>query len=228
MLKLDLTFHLDEYPHPVHFGDSCISLQHPENRNVMLDGLSISIETKGRTYQVISERPPEPDRPYLSGGAIWPFCLLPLPDGVSVEQQMMLPVAGNAAAFSWRLRGRALAPVTLRVSPVFSVTPLVSSSFEIEPETNGGRLAWRASRSSSRIIADSNGRFVKQSELLRNGAIPATFEFTLGPTPALLIFSSETRVGAELNPLIGGFLAQLTEGDAKRGNFIPQDHLVAA
>ena len=209
MLKLNLTFHLSDYPQTVLLGSRCVN-HRPQKSEVVLSGLSISIETAGRNYQVISDLPPEPDRPGASDGLIWPCCLLSLPGGASIEQQMMLPATGNAAAISWRLRGRAESPVILRASPLFRVPrPAASTSFAIEPEVDGERLAWCPFLSSSKIFADTNGRLVKTIGRAEDGITPGSFEFVLCPRPALLIFGSETCHGTNVNPLLGGFLARL-------------------
>lgn len=211
------------------FGSRSGELRQPRNNGVVLSGLSICLATGGKAYQVVSEVPPEPDRPGDAGGVLWPCSLLSLPDGGSIEQEMMLPVDGNAAAISWRRRDRSRALVQLRVSPIFTAPHLSdSSSFEVEPEIDGGRLAWRPFRTSSKIFADTNGRLVRPNGQPEDGFAPGSFEFALGPGPALLIFSSETRQGTNVNPLLGGFLARLTPQGAGGANSDSLSQLIAA
>lgn len=230
MLKLELPFHLAESRQAVFRAPSLTSGSDSKTVEVILDGFSISIETGGRTYHLVSEGPPEADRPDVFNGTLWPYCLLPLSDGISIEQQMMLPAAGDAAAISWRLLDRATAPVRLRASPIFRAgQPFAAAGFEIEPETNGGRLAWRPFHYSAKIIADTNGRCAGVAGSVAAGIIPAAFEFNLGPSPSVLIFCAESRAETEVDPLIGGFLAQLTaERAAALNGYDPRRHLVAA
>lgn len=221
MLKLELPFHLTECARESFFVSSLAELRQPKPDEVTLESLSISIETGGKTYAVISNGCPQADSvgPFL--GTVWPRWLLPLSDEISVEQKMVLPAGGNAIAISWRSIGRAL-PARLKVSSLFSAQqPFSGVGFEIEPETNGGRLAWRPHDHSAKIIADTNGCFVGKATpsdfdsvldlRARSGVVPASFEFDLGPRPAVLIFSAEPRIGAGADPLIGAFLAQLAE-----------------
>jgi len=192
-------------------------------RRVILDSLSISIGVGGRNYQVFSERRPEGNgTPFR--GMLWPRCLLPLADGVVIEQQMLVPTHGDAVALSWRLLGRPTFPARLKAAPIFRATrPFVDAGFEIEAETNGGRLAWRPYDRSSKIIADTNGRFVAT-----RGVIPGSFEFELSLHPSVLIFSSEPRSESCLDPLIGGFLAQLTAQRKTMPVHDPLRQLIAA
>ncbi len=75
-------------------------------------------------------------------GTLWPRLTLPLTGEMSLEQQMLLPVAGDAIAISWRLIGAALLPARLQVSSLFlGDQPFSAAGFDVESETNGGRLA---------------------------------------------------------------------------------------
>ena len=74
------------------------------------------------------------------------------------------------------------------------------------PTFDGGRLTWRPYYRSSKIIADINGRFVATPD----GVSPGAFEFALSLHPSVLILSTEPASQSGLDPLISGFLAQLT------------------
>ena len=223
MLKLELPFHLIESSRGAFFQSSENSS--PKIHELILDALSISIETAKNRYQVVSDRRPEPDGAGPFRGMLWPRCLLPLGGGAAIEQQMLFPARGDAVAFSWRLIGHATFAVRLNATPNFDAPrPFATIGFEIEPETNGGRLAWRPYHRSSKIIADTNGRFVAAV----SGANPGSFEFELSRHPAVLIFSSEPRVDSGLDPLIGGFLAQLTEERAAKTDHDRLRQLIAA
>jgi hypothetical protein len=207
MLQLDLPFHLRESLRGTFLRSNPTKISPPKIHEVILDALSISIETGANTYRVDSTHRPEPDGAAPFRGMLWPRSLLPLAGGAAIEQQMLFPSNGDAVALSWRLIGCPACPVRLTASPIFSAPRLFSGAgFEIEPETNGGRLTWRPYYRSSKIIADTNGRFVA----LPDGVSPGAFAFELSPHPSVLIFSSEHRSESGLDPLIGGFLAQLT------------------
>ena len=219
MIKLELPFHLTESSWGTFLESSLAQNRPPAVHEVILDALSISIETGRNTYEVASDRRPEPDGMAPFRGMLWPRSVLPLGGGIAIEQQMLFPAKGDAVALSWRLIGRATFPVRLKAEPIFSATrPFTTAGFEIEPETNGGRLAWRPYDRSSKIIADTNGRFVAATA----GVIPGSFEFELSAQPSVLIFSSEPRSESGLDPLIAGFLAQLTE---QRGVTTKHDRL---
>ena len=229
MLKLNLPFHLNECPREAFLKRGLTTLRRETTSVVVLDGLAVSIETENSIYHIVSECPPEPDGAGLYRGTMWPRCRLPFADGLAIEQQMLLPAGGGAAAVSWRLLGHASRPFRLRVSPIFSASqPLGRAGFEIEPETNGGRLAWRPVPHSSKIVADTNGRLLPSAGPAPAGMIPGSFEFELGPRPALLIFSAEPGHGDRVDPLIGGFLAHLAEERPNVRQYEPERPLIAA
>lgn len=227
MLKLRLPFSIAEEPNrtcPRDFGRGV----KVDEAKLWLEGLSISVEIAGRSYRVCSEHAPEPNQPGAYQGTIWPLCVLPLPGGATIEQQTMLPIGGNAVAASWRLLGGPDTPATIRVSPIFSASErFAATAFEGETKTAGGRLTWRPFRSSSKIIADTNGRPTKVTPSLAPSVVPVAFEFDLGQRPAVLILRAELATATSLNPLIGGFLAGLTEEREQLNHHDPQHRLAA-
>jgi hypothetical protein len=228
MLKLELPFHLTEFRDERLFRSS-VAQSRVTTSEIVLMGLSIGIETGGKTCEICSDDCPDSDTPSFRG-TVWPRSLLPLSREMSVEQQMFLPAGGNAVAISWRLVGQALSPARLRVSPIFIAgKPISAAKFEIEPEPNGGRLAWRPYDHCSKIIADTNGRCAGgTSFFMRSGRTSSIFEFDLGSRPAVLIFSAELESSADANPLIGGFLAQLAEHRTAMTEYDHRRDLVAA
>jgi hypothetical protein len=222
MLKLELPFHLSQIPH--FLRSDLVEIVPRKSLEVVLEALSVSVETGHNAYQFVSDHRPEPDGMGPFRGMLWPRSLLPLGDGIAIEQQMLFPGKGDAVAFSWRLLGRPTFPARLTAAPIFSATrPFGAAGFEIEAETNGGRLAWRPYDRSSKIIADTNGRLVATP-----GVIPGSFEFELSPHPSVLIFSSEPRSESGLDPLIGGFLAQLTVQRGRTADHDEPRQLIAA
>ena len=225
MLKLRLPFSIAEKLHTTAFLWKVSHGSNVGETRLWLEGLSISVETAGRSYRVVSEHPPEPDRPGAYQGTIWPRCILRLPRGAAIEQQMMLPCGGNAIAVSWRLVDPSDTPAALRVSPISTVAKhLALTAFKVDAETNGGRLTWRPFQFSSKIIADTNGRLTNATSRTQS-AMPASFEFDLGRRPGVLILCAEVATGTSLNPLIGGFLAGLIED---REHFAHQERRLAA
>jgi hypothetical protein len=210
MLKLQLPYQLTECVSEPLSRSNPVEHRREKTSEVILEGLLIAIETRGKIYTVSSDRPPQSDYSNRGLSAIWPRWRWALNDEISVEQQMLLPAEGNALAISWRLIGVTFAPVLLEARPFFrALQPLSFSSFHVEPETNGGRLTWRPHVRSSKIIADTNGRLVERPLANEPGAMPSTFQFELGTRPSVLIISSESNNEANANPLIGGFLADL-------------------
>ena len=229
MLKLQLPFHLTERTGGTFFKSSPLELRREKASDVILEGLSIAIETRGKIYTVSSDRPPQSDCSSRSSGAIWPRWRWALTDEISVEQQMLLPAEGDALAISWRLIGFTFVPVLLEARPFFRALQSLSfSSFHVEPETNGGRLTWRPHIRSSKIIADTNGRLVERPLATEPGAMASTFQFELGVHPSVLIISSESNNEAGADPLIGGFLADLAAQRATTTAHHDPRNLVAA
>ncbi len=228
MFKLELPFHLIEFADQRLFR-SGVRERRVKASEIILVGLSIRVETSGGNYEICSEECPASDTPSFRG-TIWPRSLLPLPCEMSVEQQMLLPAGGDAVAISWRLVGRTLFPARLRVSPIFLARePISAANFEIEPESNGGRRAWRPYDHSSKIIADTNGRCAGGTRsFIQSGVTPATFEFDLSSRPAVLVLSAELQTPADANPLIGGFLAQLAQQRTAMTEYDHRRDLVAA
>jgi len=204
-------------------------LRRSTRAEVILEGLSISIKAGTKTYEVSSDRPPEnhDSGPFVR--TTWTRWTWRLIDGISIEQQMMTPMGGDAVAISWRTNVPTFAPCRLSASPIFrAAQPFRGAGFESEPKTNGGRLAWQPLKHSSKVIADLNGRFCPITSPVGSGIVPASFEFDLSPHPAVLIFSAECPRQIAADPLIGGFLAQLSverAPTAERNHF---RHLVAA
>ena len=159
MLKLQLPFRLN-----VKAPRAFLRAGLPESRRknpaeIILEGLSISIKAGARIYQVSSDRSQGVGAGPSSGTA-WTRWLWQLGEGFSIEQQMAIPADGDALAISWRSIGRPLFPCRFEVRPIFSAPePFAATGFRFEPETNGGRLTWRPLENSSKIIADTNGRF---------------------------------------------------------------------
>lgn len=184
-----------------------------ENRSpLVLRGVEVEIQTNDKVYMLSSETPPAESVDVFQATA-WPRWVLRLPNGASFEQQMVLPPHRDAIAFSWRLLGKSSAPITLVVTPVFSVDGLASGAgFQRESAARGGRLTWRPNDHLVEIVADTNGQSrAAQGVETADAARPATFEFTLGLRPAVLIFSLAQQLSGGSDPIIGGFLARLTE-----------------
>jgi hypothetical protein len=241
MFTIKLPFHLTECARQHYLrGSRVAEARRLTSKEVVLDGLCISIETLGRSYDVVSDAPPEADSVGLFRGTVWPRYLLALQDGVFIEQQMVLPAEGNAVAISWRLAGPALGPIRLTVNPIFSATePICEREFQVEPETNGGRLGWRPYPHRSKIIADTNGRDA-ETELARDCSFyasrnsahsyltaPVCFEFELGRQPAVLVFRTELPPGAGVDLLICGFLAEVAEARPADAGYHARGRLAA-
>jgi hypothetical protein len=88
---------------------------------------------------------------------------MPLAPTMSLEQQILLPNAGDAVAISWRLIGKKIAPVRLTATPIFSsAEPTSSEIFTFDAEHDGSRLTCRfvahARSSRMRTVAAKNHR----------------------------------------------------------------------
>jgi len=184
-----------------------------------------------RAVYAISSNGPMVDSGSLFGeglfGAIsWPRSCFRLPEGLVIEQQMFLPHDGSAFAFSWALRGDAVAQLTVR--PFFSGCGPRSYrefGFRFDSEENGGRLAWLPNVRGPKVVADTNGRYHDEPdrslgclcEQAANSAspedlvTPGRFEFELSVRPSVLIFAMEGPTGTQRAPHVGVFLAGLMQ-----------------
>ena len=217
MIKIASPFELHETS-PRHFGMRLMPGSAPASQtaSLALEGALVSLETAGKTFDLSTREAPAGDT-FRSKGLSWGRQVVPLGRGVLLEQQLFRANGGNTVALSWRLLGAALAPVRLTVTPIFTASTAISTQpFAFEPETDGGRLVWQPFRRAAKIIADTNGRCTAPPALDRLGrqadvALPGAFEFSLGRSPSILVFSVDPQGTSASDPLIGGFLAQLAQ-----------------
>jgi len=201
--------------------------------DVALISLEATLTTPRGVYTISSNGPMSDSVSRWGGelfGAIsWPRSRFHLAEGLSFEQQMLLPNDGSAVALSWELRG-GLIPALLVVRPFFSgCGPRFyrNIGFRVEPEEDGGRLAWLPNVRGPKVIADTNGeyhnaptRFIESSRdqetasaSSENLVTPGTFEFELSKRPSVLIFSMEGHANPQRNQHVGAFLAGLMRDD---------------
>jgi len=130
-----------------------------------------------------------------------------------LEQQIVLPNAGDAVGISWRLAGNRIRPVRLTATPLFSSVERISSeTFVFDAEHDGGRLTWSPFRDSGKIVADTNGQCTEPAVAIdfnaqENTAAPSAFVFDLGRPTSLLLLSVELPTNGATDPLVGQFLA---------------------
>ena len=199
-----------------------------------LIGLEVILTTRRGTYMISSNSSvPDFSSPFGGGlfGAIsWPRSQFRLAPGVVLDQQMFFPNDGSAAAFSWQLHTQSPLPARLTVKPLFSGCGPRSYrdiGFRVEPEEDGGRLAWLPNVRGPKVIADTNGeyhneptRFIEcsrdqetASASSENLVAPGTFEFELSSCPSVLIFSMEGDAKTQHAQHVGAFLADLMRSD---------------
>ena len=200
--------------------------------------------TTRRSVYAISSNEPMIDSGSSFGGALfgaisWPRSCFRLADGLLLDQQMFLPHDGSAFAFSWVLRGSAVAVAQLTVRPFFSGCGPRSyrdAGFRFESEESGGRLTWLPNVLGPKVIADTNGRYQDEPprsldclcEQARGSAstedviTPGRFEFELNNRPSVLIFSMADAAAAQRNQHVGAFLAGLMQEDsaARSGSLV--------
>ena len=180
----------------------------------------------------------------LFGAISWPRCCFRLAEGLLLEQQMFLPHDGSAFAFSWALRGNAVASAQLVVRPLFSGCGPRSYrdfGFHFESEENGGRLTWLPNVMGPKVIADTNGRYHDEparsldcvceqataSASAEDLITPGRFEFEVNNRPSVLIFSMEGAAGAQRSQHVGAFLTGLMQEDSAARAGSPVDGSIA-
>lgn len=217
MITIGSRFELTEPPPSYIRGRNPETTLIPGIRKLVLSGVEIAIRLHGRTYTLATNGTPG-DGGFRNRGFSWSRNVVPLRDGVFLEQQMLLANGGNTVALSWWLNRDVAIGVELLATPVFtSKEPTSSEPFRFDPESDGGRLTWQPYHSARRVIADTNGRCTLAALVpahdhrtdAENASAPATFAFELGHRPAVLIFSVEPEENTVADPILGSFLAAL-------------------
>jgi len=222
MIKIDARFKLLE-PLPTYLlAGSPSPVARPPYRELTLRGFDVRLERGGRTHELSTTNDPNGDD-FHSGGLAFARRVVPLASDMSLEQQIVLPNAGDAVGISWRLLGNRITPVRLTATPIFSsAEPISSEIFVFEAEHDGGRLTWLPFRRAGKIIADANGQCTEPAVAIgswqENTAAPSTFVFDLGRRPALMLLSVELPTSGAADPLIGEFLANVANSQREDRN----------
>jgi len=214
VIKIDALLKLLE-PLPAYLSaGSPAAVACPPCKQLTLRGFDVRFETGGRTYELSTTNAPHSDG-FRSRGLGFARRVVPLAPGMSLEQQIVLPNAGDAVGISWRLLGNKITPVRLTATPIFSsAEPISSEIFAFDAEHDGGRLTWLPFRRAGKIIADTNGHCTEpavamDSDGQENTTTPSAFVFDLGRPPALLLLSVELPTSGATDPLVGEFLADV-------------------
>ena len=225
MIKIGALFKLmEQLPAYLPLGAPA-SFACPSYKEVTLRGFDIRLKIGGRIYELSTRHMPSNDGLRLRGLA-FARQVVPLAPGMSLEQQILLPNSGDAVATSWRLLGEKITPIGLTATPVFSSLELTSAEiFTFEAADYGGRLSWLPFRRACKIIADTNGRCTEASLTInsdgeQNITAPSAFVFNLGRHPSLLLLSVEVPTSGATDPLLGAFLADLTNPQHEASGFL--------
>jgi hypothetical protein len=163
--------------------------------------------------------------PFSGGvfGAIsWPRSRFQIVRGTVLEQQMFLPRDGTVAAFSWQLYSETALAARLSIRPLFAgcgPRSYRNFGFQLQPDEEGGRLAWLASVRGPKVIADTNGCYRSEPAIKEGRAsdslnqenltAPGTFEFELSKRPSVLILTNEDyqkRGSSHIGTFLAGLL----------------------
>jgi hypothetical protein len=200
-----------------------------------LISLEATLRTPDGIYAMASDGPlaaSSPTRNQRSlGGIAWPHSRFRLAPGVILEQQIFLPNDDSAVALSWQLRGHTAMLADLTITPFFAGCAPQSYrdiGFRLQSPENGGRLTWLPRVLGPRIIADTNGAYREDIVFRENLVAPGTFEFRLGASPSILIFSHETTAGHPGVHQMGAFLAGLIPQAELSGSLNSNRQLEAA
>jgi hypothetical protein len=225
MIQIGALFKLPEQPPRYLAIAAPASFARPGYRELTLRGFDVQLELGGRLYELSSSNAPGNDG-LRSGGLGFARQVVPLLPAVSLEQQILMPHAGDAVAISWRLVGRKLAPVRLTATPIFSsADPTSGEIFTFDAQDDGGRLTWLPFRHACKVIADANGRCTEPSLTTKSvvkpsSTAPSAFVFNLGRRPSLLLLSVELPTNGSPDPLMGAFLADLANPDHQEPAFL--------
>jgi hypothetical protein len=225
MIKIQAPFKLIE-PLPTYLAASSLpSFARPGHKQITLSGFDIRLETGGKTYELPTGNAAD-NHGLRSRGLGFARQVVALAQGMSLEQQILLPNAGDAVAISWRLLGKRIAPVRLTATPIFSsAEPTSSEIFTFDAEHDGGRLTWLPFRRACKIIADMNGRCTEPSLTIKSDweqsiTAPSAFVFNLGRRHSLLLLSVELPTNCAPDSLMGAFLADLANPEHEERGFL--------
>jgi len=223
MIKIDARFKLLE-PLPTYLlGGSPAPGASPPYRELTLRGFDVRLKRGYRAYELSTTNAQNGDG-FHSRGLAFARRVVPIAPDMSLEQQIVLPNAGDAVGISWRLLGNRITPVRLTATPIFSsAEPISSEIFVFEAEHDGGHLMWLPFRRAGKIIADANAHHIEpalgiDSDGQENTAAPSAFVFDLGRTPALLLLSVELPTSGAGDPLIGEFVANVANSQREDRN----------
>ena len=225
MIQVGALFKLLEQPPRYLPIGAPASFARPGHKQITLSDFDIRLEIDGRIYELSSDNAPD-NHSLRSRGLGFARQVVTLAPGMSLEQQILLPNAGDAVVISWRLFGKKIAPVRLTATPIFSsVEPTSSEIFSFDAENDRGRFTWMPFRRACKIIADTNCYCTKPSIAIdfhgqKNSSAPSAFVFNLGRHPSLLLLSVEVPTNGALDPLMGAFLADLANPEHEERGFL--------
>jgi hypothetical protein len=225
MIKIDARFKLLE-PLPTYlFAGSPAPVVSPPYIELTLRGFDVRLERGDRICELSTTNAPDGNGFHAHGLAFARRVVRIAPD-MSLEQQIVLPNAGDTIGISWRLLGNRITPVRLTATPIFSsADPISSEIFAFEGEHDGGRLTWLPFRRAGKIIADANAHYIEPAAAIdsdgqENTAAPSAFVFDLGRTPAIFLLSVELPTSGAMDPLIGAFLADVANPRRENRDFL--------
>lgn len=103
MIQIGARFKLLEQSHAYLSFGAPASFARRGYKEITLQGFDVRLEIGGRTYELSTSNAPGNDG-LRSRGLAFVRQVVPLARGMSLEQQILLPNAGEAVVISWRLR----------------------------------------------------------------------------------------------------------------------------
>jgi predicted glycogen debranching enzyme len=206
----------------------------PTGRVALVNGVEAWLERDGANVALTSQyyvpdvrHPDGAERIAAFALDPWPRWTLQLPDGTTLEHEILVPRGAAAVALTWRLRGRRPAG-RLHVRPLLSGRDIhalhhENSVFHFDAMRENDRVVWRPYGSLPAIVAAANGAYLHDPVWYRNFllteerargldcvedlASPGTFVWDLSQGEAALVLSA--RLDGAPAPVQGSVTAWL-------------------
>ena len=214
----------------------------PGDRVVLVNGADVSVEIGGRVYALVQQRyapgvVAPADRLALAAMTHlpWPRWTYALPNGGSIEQELVMAHGGRRVALAWRAEG-APAGARLRVRPFLSGRGphdchRENAALSFDVERDGDAVVWRTYASVPAVRARTNGDYrhepfwyrnfeydeerARGLDYLEDLAAPGEITWSLDDGEAVLILAAGEPPAAGDVP-VRDVLAALRDGESRR------------
>lgn len=227
------------------------SLHPPTDRVVLVNGVEAEVQTPNGTVALSSQRylpdvihPDGANRIVAFTHEPWPTWTFEIGDGLRLQHSLFVPAGKRTVVLSWKILGPGDSRLKLRVRPLlsgrdFHALHFENGQFEFAADVRYQRVGWQPYESLPRVWAEHTGVYEHDPVWYRNFLYaeeqargqdatedcgsPGAFEFDLGSTPAVCIFSLDPESG----DVAEQFASLLSQETTRRATFPSALHRAA-